>query len=112
MDDRINISMCLQTLAWIAAEEEKPERAVVLTAAAEQIGRSVGIAPIVFSELLVHQEESECRTRRAMKEQTYTAAQREGAALSLDAAIAYALGGTRPVCPSGHCWWQTDQTRA
>ncbi|WP_330252885.1 protein kinase [Nocardia sp. NBC_00565] len=92
MDDRINISMCLQTLAWIAAEEENPERAVVLTAAAEQIGRSVGTAPIVFSELLVHQEESERRIRRAVKEQTYAAAQREGAALSLDAAIAYALG--------------------
>ncbi|WP_067839963.1 protein kinase domain-containing protein [Nocardia lijiangensis] len=92
MDDRINISMCLQALAWIAAEEENPERAVVLTAAAEKIGRSVSTAPVLFSELLIHQEESERRARSALNKKTYTAAQREGAALSFDAAIAYALG--------------------
>ncbi|WP_433682084.1 protein kinase domain-containing protein [Nocardia sp. CA-119907] len=92
VNDRTNAGICLQVLAWVAAEEGKAERAVVLTAAAERIGRSVGAAPVQFSDLLVHQEESERRTRRAMKEQTYVAAQREGAALSFDSAIAYALG--------------------
>ncbi|WP_433678247.1 protein kinase domain-containing protein [Nocardia sp. CA-119907] len=91
-NDRTNTSMCLEALAWIAAAQGNAERAVVLTAAAEQIGRSVGTAPVLFPDLLVYREECERRTRRAMSEQTYAAAQREGAALSFDAAIAYALG--------------------
>ncbi|WP_063043850.1 protein kinase domain-containing protein [Nocardia pseudovaccinii] len=92
VSDHTNASICLQTLAWIAAEKGNTERAVVLTAAAEQIARSVGTAPVLFSDLRVHQEECERRTRQAMSEKSYTAAQREGAALSFDAAIAYALG--------------------
>ncbi|MRH93488.1 protein kinase [Nocardia sp. SYP-A9097] len=92
VNDRTNTSTCLQALAWIAAEEKDAKRAVVLTAAAEQIGRSVGTSSILFSDLLVHQEECERRTRQAMSEKTYAAAQREGAALGFDAAIAYALG--------------------
>ncbi|WP_433521305.1 protein kinase domain-containing protein [Nocardia pseudovaccinii] len=90
--DRMNTSLCLQALAWIAAEAENAERAVVLTAAAEQIGQSVGTPPAMFSDLQVHQEACERRARRAMSSQTYAAAQREGAALGFDAAIAYALG--------------------
>ncbi|WP_039805313.1 protein kinase domain-containing protein [Nocardia araoensis] len=92
VDDRTNISMCLQALAWIAADHGDAERVVVLTAAAEKIGRSVGTAPTQFSQLLAFQEECERRTRAAISEQAYAAAHREGAALDFDAAIAYALG--------------------
>ncbi|WP_068057506.1 protein kinase domain-containing protein [Nocardia xishanensis] len=92
LKDRANVSICLQTLAWIAAEGQDAERAVVLTAAAERIGQLVGTMPVMFSDLSVHQEEYERRTRQALSRQTYSAAQREGAALSFDAAIAYALG--------------------
>lgn len=98
VDDRTNLSMCLQALAWIAADHEAAERVVVLFAAAEQIGRSVGTAPTQFPELLAYQEECERRTREAISEQAYAAAHREGAALDLDAAIAYALG--EPASPS------------
>ncbi|MGQ4596409.1 protein kinase domain-containing protein [Nocardia sp. R6R-6] len=93
--DRTNTSMCLQVLAWIAAEEANFERAVVLTAAAERIGRTAGTPSIQFLEMLVYQEDCESRTRQAMSARTYAAAQREGAALSFDAAIAYALGEQR-----------------
>ncbi|WP_435590898.1 protein kinase domain-containing protein [Nocardia sp. bgisy118] len=92
LKDRANAGICLQALAWIAAEGQDAERAVVLTAAAERIGRSVGTVPVMFSDLSVHQEEYERRTRQALSNRRYSAAQREGAALSFDAAIAYALG--------------------
>ncbi|MEV0338832.1 protein kinase [Nocardia sp. NPDC050713] len=91
--DRTNASMCLRALAWIATEEQEAERAVVLMAAAEQIGRSVGTSPIWLADLLPAQAEWERRTRQAMSEQAYAAAWGEGAALGFDAAIAYALGG-------------------
>ncbi|WP_067833847.1 protein kinase domain-containing protein [Nocardia lijiangensis] len=100
VNDRTNTSMCLQALAWIAADEQDAERAVVLMAAAEQLGRSVGSSPSWYSDLLVRHEESERRTRQAMSEQAYAAAQRKGAALSFDAAIAYALGEHAPPAPA------------
>ncbi|TQM26412.1 protein kinase domain-containing protein [Nocardia bhagyanarayanae] len=99
VNDRTDASMCLRVSAWIAAEEDNAERAVVLMAAAEQIGRSVGTSSMWFPELLVYEEECERRTREALSERTYTAAQREGAALGFDAAIAYALGENAPSAP-------------
>lgn len=92
VNDRMNASICLQALAWIAATEHDAERAVVLTAAAEELSRSVGSSEVLFPNMLVYQEQCERETRHAMSEQTYAAARREGAALSFDAAIGYALG--------------------
>ncbi|MFD6392100.1 protein kinase [Nocardia sp. NPDC060259] len=91
VNDRTNSSACLQVMAWIAAEQRDAERAVVLTAAAEQIGRSVGTGPVLIPDMAVYQEECVRFTRQATTEKTYSAARREGAALSVDAAIAYAL---------------------
>ncbi|MFI6573269.1 protein kinase domain-containing protein [Nocardia fluminea] len=91
VDDRTNSSACLQVLAWIAAEQRDAERAVVLTAAAEQLGRSVGTDPVLIPDMTGHHEECERFTRQAMSERAYSAARREGAVLSFDAAIAYAL---------------------
>ncbi|MGQ4599041.1 protein kinase domain-containing protein [Nocardia sp. R6R-6] len=99
--ERVNTSICLQGLAWIAAEENNLERAVVLMAAAERIGRSVGTSPVILPALLAYQDEFERRVRQDLSEQTYAAAQREGAALSFDAAIAYALGERATAPPEG-----------
>ncbi|MGV9610923.1 protein kinase domain-containing protein [Nocardia xishanensis] len=96
LNDRTNTSMCLRALARIATDEQDAERAVVLMAAADQIDRSMGASPTWYSYLLVRHEECERLTREAMSAQAYAAAQREGAALSFDAAIAYALGENAP----------------
>ncbi|MGQ4599819.1 protein kinase domain-containing protein [Nocardia sp. R6R-6] len=90
--DRFNASMCLRSLAWIAAEEQNAERAVVLAAAAERIVQSVGTSSVLFPDMQTYQDEYEHRTRQALSERNFAAAQREGAALSFDAAVAYALG--------------------
>ena len=90
--DRLNAALCLQALAWIASDCNDAQRAVVLTAAAEQVFLSVGSPPVLFPNLVVYQNDCERETRRAMSEQTFAAARREGAALSFDAAVTYALG--------------------
>ncbi|MDI9939206.1 protein kinase [Rhodococcus sp. IEGM 1351] len=100
VNDRLNGSMCLQALAWIAAEEQNFERATVLTAAAEGISRSLGSPTVFFPGLLVYQDECERRTREAMGEQAFTAARRRGTVLGFDAAVAYALGEQIPRPPT------------
>ncbi|MFI6772215.1 protein kinase [Nocardia sp. NPDC050412] len=102
--DRLNATQCLQALAWIAADRNDAQRAVVLTAAAEQLGQSVGSPPVLFPNLRVYQDECERKTRRLMSEQSFAAARRQGAALSFDDAIAYALGervSTTPTSTTG-----------
>ncbi|MEV6362619.1 protein kinase domain-containing protein [Nocardia asteroides] len=90
--DRMSVSMCLQAMAWIAAEQGDIERAVVLTAAAERIGGSVGMAPMIIPNTRTHTAECERRARRAMSVEAYAAARRAGIALGFDAAITYAIG--------------------
>ncbi|RYE41020.1 MAG: tetratricopeptide repeat protein [Hyphomicrobiales bacterium] len=92
INDRLSVSVCLQALAWIAAEEEKPQRAALLMGAAEELSRSVGSPTVFLPDLLVYQDEYERRTRLAKNEQTFVTARRQGAALSLNAAVSYALG--------------------
>ncbi|PQP18356.1 protein kinase domain-containing protein [Rhodococcus opacus] len=92
VNDRLNASVCLQALAWIAAEEQDMERAVVLLGAADEFTRSVGSSTVLVPGLSVYQDECERRTREAMSEQAFTVARRKGTALGFDAAVAYALG--------------------
>ncbi|MGQ4618551.1 protein kinase domain-containing protein [Nocardia sp. R7R-8] len=90
--DRLNTTLCLQTMAWMAAAAGNAERAVVLLAAAERIGQSVGTSPVIFPALLTYREDCERRTRQALSARRFAAAHRAGAALGFDAAVAYALG--------------------
>ncbi|ABH00705.1 protein kinase/ transcriptional regulator, LuxR family (plasmid) [Rhodococcus jostii RHA1] len=91
-NDRLSASMCLRALAWIAAGDRNARRAVVLTAAADNMSRSMGSVTVFFHGHLAHQDECENETRRVMSEQTFAAARREGEALGFDAAVTYALG--------------------
>ena len=104
-------SMCLQVLAWIAADEQNAQRAVVLLGAAEELSRSMGSPTVVVPALLVHHEECERKTRRAMSEQAIGAARREGAALGIDAAVAYALGKQAPPTPTSASAASTTPTK-
>ncbi|MFE3054128.1 protein kinase [Nocardia sp. NPDC059239] len=92
VQDRLNATLCMQALAWIAADSNDAQRAVVLTAAAERLSQSVGSPPVLFPDLLVYQDECEQKVRQAMSERSFAAARRKGEGLSFDAAIDYALG--------------------
>ncbi|GAF50184.1 protein kinase domain-containing protein [Rhodococcus wratislaviensis] len=92
VNDRLSASVCLRSLAWIAAEERNMKRSVVLLGAADEFTRSVGSSTVLVPGLSVYQDECERRTRAAMSEQAFAAAHRTGAAFGFDAAVAYALG--------------------
>ncbi|QTJ68624.1 protein kinase [Rhodococcus sp. ZPP] len=100
LNDRLNVSVCLQALAWIAAEERNAKRAAVLLGAAENLSQSVGSPTVFLPGLLGYQDECERTTRRAMGEQAFAVARREGGALGFGAAVGYALGEQIPSTPS------------
>jgi len=91
MNDRRMASTCLEALAWVAADRDDPRVTVVLLAAADAVGRSVGCPTIVFPNMAVHHKEAERRAREALDGQAFDAARHEGASQSFDAAVAYAV---------------------
>ncbi|MGW5153585.1 protein kinase domain-containing protein [Rhodococcus koreensis] len=96
VNERLVISMCLQALAWIAAEEGAFERAVVLTSAAENISQAMGSSPMFVSGLVQYREKCERDTRKALSEKVLDVAQRKGNKLGVASAVAYALGEQNP----------------
>ncbi|MFE3757971.1 protein kinase [Nocardia tengchongensis] len=97
--DSFMAATCLEALAWIVSAEGSAKRAVVLMGAAQALGYVTGASTVVFSGLLVHHEECVRNTRRALGQQAFEAAHREGGSLDLDAAIAYALGEELTTAP-------------
>jgi non-specific serine/threonine protein kinase len=91
VNDPRNASACLEALAWIAGARNDSRRAVVLMAAADMLGRTVGASPAVLPELVVFHEECERQAREALDVQTYEAAREEGRSLRFDDAVAYVL---------------------
>ncbi|MFC0449213.1 protein kinase domain-containing protein [Rhodococcus jostii] len=98
--DPVLAAMCLETLAWIAAADGSARRAVVLMGAAQSLGKMASTSTVVYPNLLVHHEECERNTRRALGQRIFEAAHREGGSLNLDAAIAYALGEEPETAPA------------
>ncbi len=90
-NDRRLAANFLEVLAWVAGGQGNSRAAVTLLAAAEALALSVGCSPIVFPNLTVHHEECERTAREALDPQEFDAACRDGAALSFDDAVAYAL---------------------
>ena len=88
----LTCAACLEVLAWIAAEEPNPRRAAVLMGAAEELGHSVGSVTIVFPTLQPYHDECETTTRRALGEKAFKAARRQGRLMTMDGAVAFALG--------------------
>ncbi|MFE5703281.1 protein kinase [Rhodococcus koreensis] len=91
INDRLNVSMCLQALAWIAAEERHPERAVVLTAAAEHLTQAVGSPTMFLPALRTYQTNCQQTAQKALSEKALAAGQRKGRGLGVGEAVAYAL---------------------
>jgi predicted ATPase/DNA-binding NarL/FixJ family response regulator len=106
VDDPVMMGWCLESLAWIATREDEPTRAVVLMGAAETLSQTVGSTSATLPYLLAHHEECEQHACDALGTRAYGEAFRTGAAMTLDQAVAYALGDrcvaqarTTPVAP-------------
>ncbi|WP_345443739.1 LuxR C-terminal-related transcriptional regulator, partial [Actinoallomurus vinaceus] len=95
-DDRLGVALCVDVLAWIAADEGDPERAARLLGALREFWRLVGGPP--FGYLEEYHEDCETAVRDHLGTERFDALFREGCDMSLDRATAYALheGEVRP----------------
>ncbi|KAB2582114.1 protein kinase [Rhodococcus erythropolis] len=104
VNDRMNIRLCLQALAWISADDKDTRRAAVLLGASEEMSRSVGSSRLIFPGLLVFQKACEHEISNSLGERSFLAARHKGAGMGFNAAIDYALGeitkATRAASPS------------
>lgn len=96
VNDALGTAWCLDTMAWIAYDDGRPERAAVLLGAVTRLARTMGARPSFFPKLAAHHEQYEQHTRAALGEQAYRAAFARGEGLPLDEAVAYALDRPAP----------------
>ncbi|MEV6983055.1 LuxR C-terminal-related transcriptional regulator [Sphaerisporangium sp. NPDC051017] len=96
LDDWIGVGICLEVLAWLASGEGDHERAARLFGALDGIWQGVGHQLSVFGYLMRYHDESMTRTRDALGEPAYRASAAQGARLSLDEALAYAMEEPAP----------------
>lgn len=94
--DPVNVGRCLQTLAWVEADQRNHERAAVLLGSAAGIWRAIG-GPIAsyLDQLKYHQE---CRksTLRALGEKLFRKQFHRGVQMSVDESVRYALQQPTP----------------
>ncbi|MFI6431263.1 ATP-binding protein [Rhodococcus oryzae] len=91
VDDPLGSAICVEALAWVAAGDRLARRAAVLFGIANSLWRVVGSAGVVIPPLLAYREESELQVRGALAKRAYESAFEQGANLSFDDGIAYAL---------------------
>ncbi|WP_330253284.1 protein kinase [Nocardia sp. NBC_00565] len=90
--DPLVAGACLETLAWIAADQHHARRAAVLMGAADSLGRVTGGSALMFRDLHVYRDECVRSIRNALGERAFEAARQQGAAMSFDTAVGFALG--------------------
>jgi len=91
LDDVRTAASCLEVLAWIAADDGKPLRAVTMLAAADSAGRSVGNWAFLFPNLPAFHQKCAETIRATIGAQAYDAAYHEGRAMKFIDAVSYAL---------------------
>jgi predicted ATPase len=87
----LNTAQCFEVLAWVARANDDCRRAAILMAAADKLGRRVGSATTLLPHLNVFHEECACGIRETLDTEEFDVLNHEGAAMSFDEAIDYAL---------------------
>jgi non-specific serine/threonine protein kinase len=90
--DPLVIGACLETLAWIAADQRHARRASVLIGAASSLERVTGGSALMFHDLHIYRDECVRSSHKTLGERAFEAARQEGAAMSFDTAVGFALG--------------------
>ncbi|MFE3001908.1 protein kinase [Nocardia sp. NPDC059246] len=91
--DPFVIALVLEMLAWIAAEKHDARRAAVLLGAANELIHACGGSGITRSpQLLAYREECERYSRDILGRRGYESAHQEGAGMSFETAVDFALG--------------------
>ncbi|MGW3045561.1 LuxR C-terminal-related transcriptional regulator [Kitasatospora sp. NPDC001159] len=90
------VAQCLEVLAWATARDGAHQRAARLLGAAQTVWQLTGVAIPGLGQLLHHRDACEAGLRRLLGTKSFAAAVQAGAELSLDQAIACALGRVPP----------------
>ncbi|MFJ9363430.1 protein kinase [Nocardia sp. NPDC101769] len=105
VSDPVVTTICMEALAWIAAEQRDVRRAATLLGAADTLSRIGGSSVSMLPNMLVYHEEFTRRSREMLGARAFEAAHQQGAAMSFDAAAGLALGeraqATAPPLRSG-----------
>ncbi|TJZ79602.1 LuxR family transcriptional regulator [Rhodococcus oryzae] len=99
VNDPIIATWCLETMGWIAAIEDAPDRAAVLLGAANALAKAEGGITVTLPNLLSHHAECKQRARAALGDRAFEDARRRGRGMDFREAIGYALGERRPAGP-------------
>ncbi|BCP14066.1 protein kinase domain-containing protein [Mycobacterium paraintracellulare] len=91
VNDRRTAAYCLETLAWVAGEADRPRAAAVMMGAAGGLAHAVGSRSVPFAHLVVHHDECENRARRALGTDDFDVAYQEGYSMKFNAAIRLGL---------------------
>ncbi|MCC3312352.1 protein kinase domain-containing protein [Nocardia africana] len=89
--DPLVSAACTETLAWVVCEHHDHRRAAVLMGAADSLVSVAGSAAFVFPDLLTHRTDCVRDSREALGERAFETALGEGAAMTFDSAVAFAL---------------------
>ena len=90
LGDQASIAWCLSGLGSVAALDEEPTRAAWLWGAAESLRQSIGCRPAPATRATY--ERAMTQARAQLGEEAFAVAWAEGRALTVEQAIAEALG--------------------
>ena len=91
-NDLVGVVLAIEVLAWSAAASGAAERAALLLGAANQIWPSVGYPMFGSRHFAAPHRDCELAARRDLGDRRFEAAFRRGMDLSVDDAVAFALG--------------------
>ncbi|MBP2323530.1 non-specific serine/threonine protein kinase [Kibdelosporangium banguiense] len=103
-NDQLGYPFCVDPLSWVAAAEGDWTRAAVLQGAADKMWGPIGTPLWGFASLIAQGKQCRARAREALGERAYQTAIQQGAQMSPEAVLAYALGekpSTRATDPAG-----------
>jgi predicted ATPase/DNA-binding NarL/FixJ family response regulator len=90
-NDRYATAVCLELLAWIAADQSEHRRAATLLGAAGILWNELGATVTAFQHLADDHDACQRQTRQALGDAAYADALTHGQTLPVEAALGYAL---------------------
>ncbi|SDC62032.1 ATP-binding protein [Rhodococcus tukisamuensis] len=96
VDDPLGSAVCVETLAWITADMHQFQRAAVMLGGAQVLWQAGGNSGVVIPGLRTFHDECEQHARSALGQRAFETALRQGAGLTLDEIVAFAVGDEPP----------------
>jgi predicted ATPase/DNA-binding NarL/FixJ family response regulator len=91
LDDRLGIALNVEVLALAAATDHQYERAARLLGVLQTLMQSIGVSLAGYTHLASYHDECVQRTRQALGEQSYQTIVHDGAQLTFEQSLSFAL---------------------